>query len=445
MKKRIAYITTHIALLQEATSNGHMGQDVYVYELALQLANNGWEVDVFTPLLSGDPTKIRTVNPGVRLIQMGGSAAQSLSIPTVTDMGILSLQIRSFASMQNLVYDLIHADETTSALLAIELKKKLKLPFIFTVHQFSHLPKLQEQNQENSELEVDVDHQIMKRADAVIVGCPQDKADLILQHHASSKKTFVVPSGFNPNQFFPIDKAEARRMLNFNTTEKILLQVGSLRLNSGVDNVIKSMALLEAGKQNLRLIVLGSVEDEKDLLNNKELGRLKQLAEDLGLSKQVSFDEGVEFKNLQTYYAAADLLVNTPPFEGLGSTVLEAMACGTLVIGSEVGAIKFAVVDGKTGFVIPPKAPGLLADRIGLVLKNDALLDQLSRNSVRHANSSFTWGNIAEQVIDLYEYVLFAKTEKDQVSKPAATKQLNQSIPLRNLYLKRNMQAKFSN
>jgi D-inositol-3-phosphate glycosyltransferase len=203
------------------------------------------------------------------------------------------------------------------------------------------------------------------------------------------------------------------------------------------------MVLLDACKENIRLIVLGGFGRSSDSTNYDELERLKHLAEDLGLSNQVSFDTSTDPDKLPYYYAAADLLVNTPVLTGLGITPLEAMACGTPVIGSEVGAIKFAVVDGKTGFIIPPKAPQLLADRVRLVLKNDVLLAQMSRNSVKHANSSFTWIKVVEQMIELYEYVLLTKTKKTPIFKSANMRNMTSAVRSRELYLRRNMQAKY--
>jgi D-inositol-3-phosphate glycosyltransferase len=444
MKKRIACLTEYTSLLDHQGNRNETGQHAYVSEMITQLAENGWQVDVFTCMIDPAQPKITQVNAKVRVIQIRANAAQPrVKEPDHKFIDIYCTEIEDFVSKEKVIYNLIHANYYTVGLVAIELKRKLKVPIVFTFHELGQVRMKNLQVEVISEARIKIEQQIIKKADAIVVECPQDKADLIQYYKASSKKTFIIPYGFNPNRFFPIDRAEARIILNLNVGDKILLQMGCIAPHRGIDNVIKSMALLDAGKQNIRLIVLDALNDSEDPINTDELKRLKLLAEDLGLASQVSFDERPDVAKLQYYYAAADLFVNTPLFDGLGITPLEAMACGTPVIGSEVGAIKFAVVDGKTGFIIPPKAPELLADRIKLVIKNKALLEQMSRDSVRHVYSTFTWKKVAEQMIDIYEYVLLTKGLKNQFTKAASNKNIDRSIPLRNIYLKRNMQAKY--
>src|ERR1700719_720279 len=77
---------------------------------------------------------------------------------------------------------------------------------------------------------------------------------------------------------------------------------------------------------------------------------------------------------LKLYYSAADIFVTTPWYEPFGITPLEAMACGTPVIGSNVGGIKFTVRDGETGYLVPPKDPDALGERLAYLLQHPQLL-----------------------------------------------------------------------
>jgi D-inositol-3-phosphate glycosyltransferase len=81
------------------------------------------------------------------------------------------------------------------------------------------------------------------------------------------------------------------------------------------------------------------------------------------------------------------------------------MACGTPVIGSNVGGIKHTVVDGVTGYLVPPRDPEALAERIALLLRHRRLLRQFARRSVARAYQAFTWERIASQIADVYEAV----------------------------------------
>ncbi|MFX6637343.1 glycosyltransferase, partial [Acinetobacter baumannii] len=71
-----------------------------------------------------------------------------------------------------------------------------------------------------------------------------------------------------------------------------------------------------------------------------------------------------EREALSDYYCAANVFVTTPWYEPFGITPLEAMACGRPVIGADVGGIRHTVVDGETGYLVPPHDPPALAERL---------------------------------------------------------------------------------
>ena len=101
---------------------------------------------------------------------------------------------------------------------------------------------------------------------------------------------------------------------------------------------------------------------------------------------------------LRTYYGAADVFVTTPWYEPFGITPLEAMACGRPVIGAAVGGIKYSVSDGETGFLVPPRAPRALAERLALLYRQPELTQALGERAVRRANTLFTWARVARLV-----------------------------------------------
>ena len=81
------------------------------------------------------------------------------------------------------------------------------------------------------------------------------------------------------------------------------------------------------------------------------------------------------------------------------------MACGTPVIGANVGGIKYSVQDGKTGFLVPPKDPEALAKKIEQLITDKQLMADMKRNAVKHVNKYFTWTNVANIVHCIYEKV----------------------------------------
>ena len=109
------------------------------------------------------------------------------------------------------------------------------------------------------------------------------------------------------------------------------------------------------------LFIVGGETEQPDPVATPEIGVLRALAAELGVLDQVRFVGRRQPDELHLWYAAADVAVTTPWYEPFGLTPLEAMACGTPVIGSRVGGIAFTVADGETGFLVPPRDPDALS------------------------------------------------------------------------------------
>jgi D-inositol-3-phosphate glycosyltransferase len=103
------------------------------------------------------------------------------------------------------------------------------------------------------------------------------------------------------------------------------------------------------------------------------------------------------------YYSAGDVVVTTPWYEPFGLTPLEGMACARPVIGSEVGGIMYSVVDGKTGLLVPPHRPDILAECLYYLLKHPQYLKSMGRAARKRVLRDFTWSRVAEQTAQVYQ------------------------------------------
>jgi glycosyltransferase involved in cell wall biosynthesis len=256
-----------------------------------------------------------------------------------------------------------------------------------------------------------IERMIVEDADAIIAECPQDREDLINYYHAHASKITVVPCGFNPNEFYKIDKKIARAKLGLDQNEIILLQLGRMVPRKGVETVIRSLNKINASIKNIRLLIVGGESDEPDETITPEIGRLKKIAEEENVAHCITFTGRKNRSVLKYFYAAADVFVTTPWYEPFGITPLEAMACGTPVIGSNVGGIKYSVKDGETGFLVPAKDAFALAQKIESLVTNNALLFAMKRNAVKRVNRYFTWATVADCVYNLYEQLTSKQTK----------------------------------
>ena len=151
---------------------------------------------------------------------------------------------------------------------------------------------------------------------------------------------------------------------------------------------------------------MGGSTDVPDMVNCPELKRLQEVAVTANVENAVVFAGRKMRAQLKYYYAAADIFITTPWYEPFGITPLEAMACGTPVIGANVGGIKYSVAHGKTGLLVPPGNPLALAASIDRLVADDALRMAMGKEAIERVNKLFTWKNIAEDLMKLYKQFL---------------------------------------
>jgi D-inositol-3-phosphate glycosyltransferase len=131
--------------------------------------------------------------------------------------------------------------------------------------------------------------------------------------------------------------------------------------------------------------------------------RLQQLRADLNLGDEITFLGKKSQDILPYYYSSADIVVVPSHYESFGMVALEAMACGTPVIASQVGGLAYLVQDGITGYHIPNQDPDALSQRLLSILQNRNL--QMGEQAADYAKE-YSWENITEQIVNVYNRVI---------------------------------------
>jgi glycosyltransferase involved in cell wall biosynthesis len=248
-----------------------------------------------------------------------------------------------------------------------------------------------------------IEDRVVAEADRVIAECPQDEADLTTLYRADRSRLRTIPCGFDPDEFGPVDRERARAQQGVSSDEFVVLQLGRMVPRKGVDDVIRGIGRLRrAHGIDARLLVVGGESRDPDPVKTPELGRLMGVAAAEGVTDRVTFVGARGRSELRAFYGAADVFVTTPWYEPFGITPLEAMACGKPVIGSAVGGIKYTVRDGQTGFLVPPRDPAALADRLAVLARDRALRQRMGHRARLRAVANFTWARVAEQVARVY-------------------------------------------
>jgi D-inositol-3-phosphate glycosyltransferase len=408
MNKRIALVSEHASPLAAIGGADTGGQNIAVAELAQHLAAIGYQIDVFTRWDDQHVPKVINWRSGIRIIHV--EAGPLTFIPKeklLPHMTAFTRDMLRFIKAENNPYKLIHAHFYMSALVAADIKRQIGIPFIVTLHA---LAKVRRSHQGKNDWFPDegfaVEERVLAEADQIVALCPQDRDDLVNLYQADPSRITIIPNGFRSDEIYPVDKLFARMALNLEPKEKIILQLGRLVPRKGIDNVIRALAHMRREHNfEARLLVVGGESEEPDPKITPEIGRLQKLAQAEGVGDLVTFVGRRSRNMLHYYYSAVDVFTTTPWYEPFGITPLEAMACGTPVIGSNVGGIKSTIVDGKTGFLVPPNNPAILAQRIIELLSSNTLMTYFKENAVRHVNENFTWMKATHLTANMYERV----------------------------------------
>jgi D-inositol-3-phosphate glycosyltransferase len=153
------------------------------------------------------------------------------------------------------------------------------------------------------------------------------------------------------------------------------------------------------------LSVIGGDPDSSPDSMSIEMLRLQALREKYGLENIVALLGKRSQDTLAYYYSAAKVVVVPSHYESFGLVALEAMACGTPVVASEVGGLAYLVKDGITGFTIPAGEPRILADRLTKLLFDDQLRQKMGSQAAEYARE-YAWETIAQRIRAVYSEVL---------------------------------------
>ncbi len=407
-------LSEHASPLALLGSEDSGGQNVYVDQLSRGLSSLGFEVDIFCRRDRDDlPLEVDWAD-GVRVVNLtAGPATFIKKDPMWKLMPRFRDNFLRYAVGQVPGYDLIQANFWMSGWVACQAAPLLDLPVVEIFHALGKLKRLHQGGADTSpEDRVTIEYGIIQDVDKIIAECPNEMEELVSLYDADPSKIEVIPSAVDVRTFRPVPKQDARAILGLDPDEFVAVYVGRMLPRKGIDNVIEAVGLLSKLRPApMKLVIVGGESADPDPMQTPEIRRLSAIADSLGISDIVEFTGKRHQGVLRNYYAAADVAITTPWYEPFGLTPLEAMASGTPVIGAEVGGIKFTVVEGETGFLVPPRDPVTLADRIERLMLDRALARRMGRAGRSRVERYFTWEKVSERTAELFESVIKAHRE----------------------------------
>ncbi len=384
--------------------------NVYVRELSSALARAGVVCDVFTRAWSVDLPLTVDIEPGFRVHHVSAGPPVALAkeeLPGVVDEfaeGVLKrMQDPHGPGLDDgLPFDAVHANYWLSGVAGHTIKHRMDLPLVSTFHTLDRVKA----EASPEELEADAHHRraeaeasVIRCSDTVLASCSVEAAQITELYGADPSRIRIVAPGVDHAFFGPGDRAQARRALGLVEQGPLLLFVGRIQPLKGVAVAVRTLAALSADRPDARLVVVGGPSGPQ---GDAEVARTVALVEEHGLRDQVVFVPPRPHELLSTYYRAADVCLVPSRSESFGLVALEAAACGTPVVASDVGGLRSLIDHGRTGYLVEDAAPEAFAAWVRQILAEPLLAERLSTGAVLRARR-YTWTRAAHLLGEIYD------------------------------------------
>jgi D-inositol-3-phosphate glycosyltransferase len=403
--RRIATISVHTSPLDQPGTGDAGGLNVYVVEVARQLARRGIEVEIFTRAVCPDIPDEVELAPGVLVRHVIAGPFEELdknSLPGQIcpfTFGVL----RTEAEFAPGRYDLVHAHYWLSGQVGAVAAERWGVPLVQSMHTLGKVKNLALASGDCAEPAVRIrgEGEVVAAADRLVANTTDEALQLIELYGATPGRVETVSPGVDLSVFQPGSVPAARRRLGLPADAVVLVFAGRIQPLKGPDVVLHAAASLlrqaPALADRLAVVFVGGPSGTEV----GAPGRLDGLASSLGLSGRVRFEPPCPQRELADWYRAATVVLVPSHSESFGLVALEAQACGTPVVAAAVGGLRTAVRDGRSGVLVDGHDPEVWARVLGELVLSPGRLAELSRGALAHA-SGFGWPATADRLVEVY-------------------------------------------
>ena len=385
------------------------GAERVLYEQTRRLSDNGHEIHVITRKLPGHTSfyeKINNVHEWRYKVNERNNF--TFLVSTVMNCRKLFKQIS-----QKISFDLLNFHQPFSAFAINLLKNKKRIKKVYTCHSLSFeeytLRRLKKGFLStpffhlNLFLRKVIEKFSLSKCERIIVLSQFTKDKLVNTHSILEEKISIIPGGSDLERFKPSpNKKEIRKSLNIPEYKFILLTVRNLVPRMGLENLLEAIALVQERIKDVCCIIGG-----EGMLRNKLETQVKALQ----LEDVVSLHGFVPEEHLPLYYQMADFFIlPTTALEGFGLITVEAMACGTPVLGTPVGGTREILNKFDPGFLFKDTQPESMAKLI--MDKHNSYRDKpdeyrkLSRKCRTFIEKYYSWEENIEKTEALFTQLI---------------------------------------
>ena len=367
-----------------------------VYDLSHKMVKEGNEVTVIT-YKEGDNVKYYENDKGVEVYRVDNYMIRPNNfIDWIMQLNFNMITKANEIINKNGKFDVIHAHDWLVAYSAKSIKESYNIPLISTIHatESGRNSGIHDETQRyinDSEWmltyessEVIVNSNYMKNEVQRLFGLPYDKIN-------------VIPNGVNLQLFSNVNVDYDFRRQYAMDNEKIILYVGRLVYEKGIQNLIAAMPKILDRYHDSKLIICG---------RGGMIDELREQVKYLGIENKVYFAGYCDSKKMQKMYKCADVAVFPSTYEPFGIVAIESMLSGTPTIVSDVGGLNEIIEHGVTGMKSYAGNANSIADSVLALLFDSKLCANISQNAIKKVKENYNWSKITDSTYYVYQLAI---------------------------------------
>ena len=401
--ERVAMVTVHTSPLAQPGEGDAGGMNVYVLEVARQLAHRGVAVDLFTRTTSASQPAVVEVEPGVVVRHVAAGPYEGLSKEDLPGQlcAFAAGMMRVAAHAPPGYYDLVHSHYWLSGQVGWLAADRWGVPLVHTMHTMARVKNLHLADGDEPEpLGREIgEAQVVEAADRLVANTEREAGELVSLYDADPARVVVAEPGVDLSTFTPGSVAEARVAVGVPPDAVLLLFVGRIQPLKGPDVLVRAAGEILRRRPDLRSRLVVAVLGGASGTGVRNPMGLDDLAARRGIADLVRFVPPVDRATLAQWYRAADVVAVPSHSESFGLVAVEAQACGTPVVAANVGGLPTAV--GSAGVLVDGHDTADWATALGGVALDPERRAGLARASAEHA-SGFGWARTAERLAEVY-------------------------------------------
>ncbi|MBS7639806.1 MAG: glycosyltransferase family 4 protein [Candidatus Bathyarchaeia archaeon] len=294
-------------------------------------------------------------------------------------------------------FDILHAHDWLVAPASIASKHYLRLPLVSTIHS-TEVGRSHGLHNPDSYLIDGVEWWLTYESKRIIVTSNAMKREVEDHFHLPSEKIDIIPNAIDASKYnIPVDRGNVKRRFGIDPSERIVLFVGRLVPQKGVEYLIMAAPKIVERHPEARIVIVGDGWSKDYLLS---------LAASTGCQHKITFLGFISDQDLIEIMLSSDVLVVPSIYEPFGIVALEGMAAGIPIVASNTGGLAEIIEHDRTGFLAYKENPDSIAWGVNRILSDPGYASWLVQNAKRKIREVYSWDAVARRTIETYERAL---------------------------------------